>query len=97
MPKRQAALQDPGQGLRTGRVPDGIIQDINRHAAVVMEGQPADQAQQHTAEDVAQAVRLAKQVLSGFPFWPTSGFACIPLQRCTLRDSHDSMLALLFA
>lgn len=59
-----AAMQDPGQGLHTGRVQDGVIQDINRHAAVVMEGLPTDQAQQHTAEDVAQAVRLARQVLS---------------------------------
>lgn len=66
--KGMAALQDPGQGLHTGRVQDGVIQDINRHAAVVMEGLPADQAQQHTAEDVAQAVRLARQVQSATPF-----------------------------
>ena len=64
MPKGLAALQDPGQGVHTGRGPDGIIQDINRHAAVVMEGRPDDQGQQHTAEDVAQAVRLARQVLN---------------------------------
>lgn len=84
MLKRLAALQDPEQGMHCGRVQDGIIQDINRHAAVVMEGLPADQAQQHTAEDVAQAVRLARQVLSGFPsLLLTSGFACIPLQHCT--------------
>ena len=59
------ALQDPGPGANSGRVQGGIIQDINRHAAVVMDGLPADQAQQHTAEDVAQAIRLARQVLSG--------------------------------
>ena len=58
-----ADVQDPGHGVNTGRFQDGIIQDINRHAAVVMEGLPGDQAQQHTAEDVAQAVRLARQVL----------------------------------
>ena len=57
-----AAVQDPGQGVHSGRFQDGIIQDINRHAAVVVEGLPGDQAQQQTAEDVAQAVRLARQV-----------------------------------
>lgn len=62
-----AALQDPGPGAHSGRVQGGIIQDINRHAAVVMDGLPADQAQQHTAEEVAQAVCLAQQVLLG-PF-----------------------------
>lgn len=76
-----AALQDPGQGLHTGRVQDGVIQDINRHAAVVMEGLPADQAQQHTAEDVAQAVRLARQVLSANPSLKlTHDLDCAPLQ-----------------
>ena len=57
-----AWLQDPG--AHSGRLHDGIIQDINRHAAVVMEGAPGDPAQQQTAEDVAQAVRLARQVCS---------------------------------
>ncbi|KAL3150267.1 hypothetical protein ABBQ32_000119 [Trebouxia sp. C0010 RCD-2024] len=53
--------KDPGPGAHSGRVQGGIIQDINRHAAVVMDGLPADQAQQHTAEEVAQAVCLAQQ------------------------------------
>ena len=50
--------QDPSRG----HIQDGIIQDINRHAAVVVEGLPGDDIQQQTAEDVAQAVRLARQV-----------------------------------
>ena len=64
-----AALQDPGQGLHSGQQPDGIIQDINRHAAVVMEGLPGDQAGQQTAADVAQAVHLARQVHLYFPLF----------------------------
>ena len=55
-------LQGPGQGVHSGRQPDGIIQDINRHAAVVMEGLPDGDAQQQNAEEVAQAVHLARQV-----------------------------------
>ena len=50
--------QDPIRG----HIQDGIIQDINRHAAVVVEGLPGDDSQQQTAEDVAQAVCLARQV-----------------------------------
>ena len=57
-------VQDPGQSLPGGRRQDGIIQDINRHAAVVMEGLPGSDNQQQTAEEVAQAVRLARQVSS---------------------------------
>ena len=55
-------VQEPGQGVHGARQQDGIIQDINRHAAVVMEGLPDAQAQQQTAEEVAQAVRVARQV-----------------------------------
>ncbi len=55
-------MQEPGQGVHGARQQDGIIQDINRHAAVVMEGLPDAQAQQQTAEEVAQAVRVARQV-----------------------------------
>ncbi|KAL0053658.1 hypothetical protein WJX82_009019 [Trebouxia sp. C0006] len=53
--------KEPGQGVHGARQQDGIIQDINRHAAVVMEGLPDAQAQQQTAEEVAQAVRVARQ------------------------------------
>lgn len=55
-------VQEPGQGVHGARQQDGIIQDINRHAAVVMEGLPDAQAQQQTAEEVAQAVQVARQV-----------------------------------
>ena len=55
-------VQEPGQGVHGARQQDGIIQDINRHAAVVMEGLPDAQAQQQTAEEVAQAVHVARQV-----------------------------------
>jgi len=55
-------VQEPGQGVHGARQQDGIIQDINRHAAVVMEGLPDAQAQQQTVEKVAQAVRVARQV-----------------------------------
>lgn len=55
-------MQDPAQGLFAGRRQAGIIQDINRHAAVVMEGLPGAEDQQQSVEEVAQAVRLARQV-----------------------------------
>lgn len=55
-------MQNPGAASAGGRAQDGIIQDINRHAAVVMEGLPGSDAQQQSPEDVAQAVRLARQV-----------------------------------
>ena len=54
-------VQDPGISAGGGRQ-DGIIQDINRHAAVVMEGLPGTDSQQQSAQDVAEAVRLARQV-----------------------------------
>lgn len=55
-------LQDLGLGMGSsgGVRQDGIIQDINRHAAVVMEGLPGSDGQ--TAGDVAEAVCLARQV-----------------------------------
>ena len=50
------------QDRNRGHVQNGIIQDINRHAAVVVEGLPGDDQQVQTAEDVAEAVQLARQV-----------------------------------
>lgn len=71
--------KEPGQGVHGARQQDGIIQDINRHAAVVMEGLPDAQGQQQTAEEVAQAVHVARQAKeradAGQSEGPTAGIS----------------------
>lgn len=76
--------------MHSGKQPDGIIQDINRHAAVVMEGLPEADAQQQNAEEVAQAVHLARQVGLQFSMLDSLALDSLTLFKCACATGATS-------